>query len=110
MTPCACAGFLVMLRPDLATQPEALTAIICAAVLAAAPVTLTPYKYAVFLTLITFDSVVLCQYLCAHSQLQACCWTEQYPCPCYTTLSLNSAECHLLCVSACWPLAAGCRL
>lgn len=54
-----------MLRPGLATQPEALTAIICAAVLLAAPVTLTPYKYAVFLTLITFDSLILCQYSCA---------------------------------------------
>ncbi len=54
-----------MLHSGLATQPEALAAIICCAVFATAPVTQTPYKYAVFLTLITFDSVVLCQYLCA---------------------------------------------
>lgn len=54
-----------MLHPALADQPEALTAIVCAACCLLAPVTLTPYKYAVFLTLITFNSLILCQYRCA---------------------------------------------
>ncbi len=58
-------GYLVMLRPALATQPEALTAIVCGACCLLAPITLTPYKYAVFLTIITFNSLVLCQYRCA---------------------------------------------
>ena len=58
-------GFLVMLRPALATQPEALTAIVCGACCLLAPITLTPYKYAVFLTIITFNSLILCQYRCA---------------------------------------------
>ncbi|BDA49627.1 hypothetical protein COCOBI_14-2470 [Coccomyxa sp. Obi] len=55
-------GFLVMLRSGLATNPYALVAIVCTVTALVAPVTLTVYKYAVFLMLITFDSLILCQY------------------------------------------------
>ena len=54
-----------MLHPDLATNPYALTAIVCTATFLVAPITLTVYRYAAFLTLITFHSLILCQYKCA---------------------------------------------
>ena len=54
-----------MLHPGLATNPYALTAIVCTATFLVAPVTLTVYKYAAFLMLITFHSLILCQYKCA---------------------------------------------
>jgi hypothetical protein len=55
-------GFLVMLRSGLATNPYALMAIVCTVTAIVAPITLTEYKYAIFLGLITFDSLILCQY------------------------------------------------
>ena len=58
----ASAGFLVMLDSRLATNPYALIAIICTVTVVVAPLTLTEYKYAIFLMLITFDSLILCQY------------------------------------------------
>ena len=67
----ACAGFAVMLHSGLATNPYALTAIVCSATFVVAPVTLTVYRYAAFLTLITFHSLILCQYKCAPSLLRA---------------------------------------
>lgn len=59
-----------MLHPDLATNPYALTAIVCAATFMVAPITLTVYKYAAFLTLITFHSLILCQYKCGPASCQ----------------------------------------
>ena len=58
-------GFAVMAHPDLATDPFALTALVCTATCVIAPITLTVYRYAAFLTLITFHSLILCQYKCA---------------------------------------------
>ncbi len=60
--PCLRAGFLLMMRTDLATNPYALCALVCMAAAILAPVTVTDYKYAAFLTMITFNSLVLCQY------------------------------------------------
>jgi len=57
-----CTGFLVMLHSDLATNPYALITLVCLMTAIVAPITLTVYKYAVFLMLITFDSLILCQY------------------------------------------------
>lgn len=54
-----------MLHSSLATNPYALTAVVCAATFVVAPITLTVYRYAAFLTLITFHSLILCQYKCA---------------------------------------------
>lgn len=51
-----------MLRSGLATQPEALAAIGCVVTFLIAPASLTRYKYAAFLTLVTFHSLILCQY------------------------------------------------
>ena len=62
------AGFAVMAHPALATDPFALTALVCTATCVIAPITLTVYRYAAFLTLITFHSLILCQYKCAPSQ------------------------------------------
>ena len=59
------AGFAVMAHPALATDPFALTALVCTATCVIAPITLTVYRYAAFLTLITFHSLILCQYKCA---------------------------------------------
>ena len=53
-----------MLHTGLATNPYALAAIVCAATFMVAPITLTVYRYAAFLTLITFHSLILCQYKC----------------------------------------------
>ena len=58
-----------MAHSGLATNPYALTALVCAATFAVAPLTLTIYKYAAFLTLITFMSLILCQYKCASLKL-----------------------------------------
>ncbi|DBA72154.1 TPA: hypothetical protein ACH3X2_010874 [Trebouxia sp. C0005] len=55
-------GFLVMLRTGLATSPVALAAIICVYTWLFGLASQTQYKYAVFLTLITADAVILCQY------------------------------------------------
>ncbi|BDA49628.1 hypothetical protein COCOBI_14-2480 [Coccomyxa sp. Obi] len=55
-------GYLVMLRSGLATDACALVAIGCGATLLIAPTTLTKYKYAVFLALVAFHSLILCQY------------------------------------------------
>ena len=60
-----------MLHSGLATNPYALTAIVCGATFVVAPVTLTVYRYAAFLTLITFMSLILCQYKCASSPSSA---------------------------------------
>jgi hypothetical protein len=62
MAPFVHAGYLLMLRSDLATNPYALAVLVCFASAAVAPITLTGYKYAAFLSLITFNSLVLCQY------------------------------------------------
>ena len=56
------AGYLVMLRSGLATEPCALVAIGCAATVLVAPTTLTKYKYAAFLALVAFHSLIFCQY------------------------------------------------
>ena len=66
----ACAGFAVMLHSGLATNPYALTAIVCSATFVVAPITLTVYRYAAFLTLITFHSLILCQYKCGPASCQ----------------------------------------
>lgn len=58
----AAAGFLLMMDSRLATNPYALAVLVCTAAAILAPVTLTDYKYAAFLTMITFNSLVLCQY------------------------------------------------
>lgn len=60
-----------MLRSSLAQEPYALMAIVCTVTAIVAPITLTEYKYAIFLALITFDSLILCQYRRA-SALPAC--------------------------------------
>lgn len=62
-----------MLHSDLATNPYALITLVCLMTAVVAPITLTVYKYAVFLMLITFDSLILCQYRCtlAPCQLEA---------------------------------------
>jgi hypothetical protein len=56
-----------MYRPGLATDPVGLTAVICAFVFLVAATALAryAYRYMVFLGLITFNAVVLCQYQCA---------------------------------------------
>lgn len=51
-----------MLRSGLATEPCALVAIGCAATVLVAPTTLTKYKYAAFLALVAFHSLIFCQY------------------------------------------------
>lgn len=58
-----------MAHSGLATNPYALSALVCAATFVVAPITLTVYKYAAFLTLITFMSLILCQYKCASVEL-----------------------------------------
>lgn len=55
-------GYVVMLRTSLATSPVALAVIICAYTWLFGLAQSTPFKYAVFLTLITADAVILCQY------------------------------------------------
>ncbi|KAK9815248.1 hypothetical protein WJX72_000626 [[Myrmecia] bisecta] len=55
-------GFLVMLRPSVATNPYALTAIVCTFTCMCGFLTMTQFKYAVYLTLITSDALILCQY------------------------------------------------
>ncbi|KAK9815502.1 hypothetical protein WJX72_004760 [[Myrmecia] bisecta] len=55
-------GFLVMLRPSVATSPYALTAIVCTFTCLCGFLTMTQFKYAVFLTLVTADALILCQY------------------------------------------------
>lgn len=59
---CACAGFLVMLRSGLATEPVALGVLGCVATFVVAPLSLTQYNYAAYLTLVAFHSLILCQY------------------------------------------------
>lgn len=55
-------GYLIMLRTGLATAPIALAALICCYTWLLGLVSMTEFKYAVFLTLITADAVILCQY------------------------------------------------
>ena len=55
-------GYLIMLRTGLATAPVALAALICCYTWIMGLFSMTEFKYAVFLTLITADAVVLCQY------------------------------------------------
>ena len=51
-----------MLRAGLATSPVALAALICCYTWLLGLASMTEFKYAVFLTLITADAIVLCQY------------------------------------------------
>ncbi len=114
------AGYLVMLRSGLATEPVALAAIGCAATFLAAPATLTRYKYAAYLMLIAFHSLVLCQYMCAPHPPFNCtpkppsdawCPGELYLNPCWRTLMqavIKSASYWITCspgalVCSCFP-------
>ena len=50
-----------MAGPQLANCAPALATIVCVATLVVGPVTLTVYKYAAFLFLITLHTIILCQ-------------------------------------------------
>eukprot|EP00884_Botryococcus_braunii_P019997 jgi/Botrbrau1/6681/Bobra.0202s0022.2 len=55
-------GYFLMLNHDLATNPYALSALLGVCAFVAGTLTGKPYKYAVILTMITMNSIVLCQY------------------------------------------------
>jgi hypothetical protein len=55
------AGFAVMAGPQLANCAPALATIVCVATFVIGPITLTVYKYAAFLFLITLHTIILCQ-------------------------------------------------
>ena len=51
-----------MASPKVANNAPALAAIVCLFTLLIGPITLTVYKYAAFLFIITIHTLVLCQY------------------------------------------------
>jgi hypothetical protein len=55
------AGYLFMLNRDLATNPYGLSALLGACGFVAGTLTGKTYKYAVVLTMVTINSLVLCQ-------------------------------------------------
>ncbi|KAK9862353.1 hypothetical protein WJX84_000490, partial [Apatococcus fuscideae] len=55
-------GYLFMLRSNLATNPYGLMALLCVVTFLSGYFSLGPFKYAVFLLLITSNALVLCQY------------------------------------------------
>ena len=52
-----------MYRTEVATDPYAIAAISSVLVALCGPLVLSPYKFAAFLTMITVNSVILCQYV-----------------------------------------------
>ncbi|KAK9816005.1 hypothetical protein WJX74_009869 [Apatococcus lobatus] len=56
-------GFLFMLRADLATNPYGLMVLLCAFTFMTGYWSLGPFKYGIFLLLITSNALVLCQYV-----------------------------------------------
>ncbi len=59
-----------MAGPQLANCAPALATIVCVATFVIGPITLTVYKYAAFLFLITLHTIILCQCApCAHHEI-----------------------------------------
>ena len=67
---CNDAGFAVMASVPLANNAPALAAIVCFATLLIGPITLSVYKYAAFLFIITLHTIVLCQ--CVNANPSSC--------------------------------------
>ena len=60
-----------MASVPLANNAWGLACIVCAFTLLVAPVTLTPYKYAAFLFIITLHTLILCQCAPLYADLAA---------------------------------------